>query len=255
MRTPLAPVLLLLAVSPALAENTPAPTQRSVGNYLDQAFVANGLLLANPEVESRLSAITQRLAGNSKQPDLQCTVRLFNSPAIHITSGPGGFFYLNSGLLDHLQNEPQLASLLAIQVAQVAANQYTQRLQQAVDAKNAGQATNTGVSLALMGLGFVSGVYIPPTFGATSAIGGAISNVAVMQYTREQVLDADKTALHLLQAAGYDPHALIDTLHLLDTLRAQQQAAKSQPIGLLASEPPFAERIQHLQSLLAGGNP
>jgi predicted Zn-dependent protease len=248
--------ILLLTAAPVLAENPAAPSQRNVGNYLDQALLANSLLLVNPAVESRIVAVTQRLTAASKQPDLACTVRIFNAPDIQITSGPGGFYYVTTGLLDQLQNEPQLASLLAIQVAQVAANQYTERLQQAVDARNAGQAANTGVSLALLGLGFVSGVYIPPTFGATNAIGGAIQNVAVLQYTREQIFDADKTAVHLLQTAGYDPHALIDTFHLLDTLRTQQQTiTKKSPAGLLSGDPPFAERIAHVQSLLAGGHP
>jgi metalloendopeptidase OMA1, mitochondrial len=146
---------------------------------------------------------------------------------------PGGKVGVFSGLIDFCENEDQLASVIAHEIAHVAAKHTHERFSQGMLMKPLGIATSVGVSASVGG----TGVYLP---GVGSSAGSGVTALAQAGFDRGKELEADEIGLIYMAKSGYNPEEALVLLKRMEEHLASQ-GAQTQATWL-ANHPGFPER-------------
>ena len=120
----------------------------SIGEEMHQQIMDQGASYDDPELLAYVNEIGQRLVKASDTPDDTFTFTVIDSPDINAFATPGGFIYINRGLLAYLDNEAELAGVLAHEIGHVtarhAARQKTANVANQVIAATAYILTGSG---------------------------------------------------------------------------------------------------------------
>jgi len=175
--------------------------EHAVGAEIHREILSRFYPYTDSKVVRYINEIGQGIGCHAKRQDLVYRFTILYDEKIYATSAPGGYIYLTTGMLNFLQNEAELASVLAHEIGRL---QYKDpRFTQSDDVLNA--ATQAGASIAPM--------FGP--IGSLASLGLVLLQAYVdsTQRTPEQLLvESDQRAMNYLLAAGYDPQALMDTL-------------------------------------------
>ncbi len=211
------------------------------------AEIAKQMPLLPPDapIVQYVAKIGRKVAEASDRPNLFYRFFVVDDPSANAFALPGGFIYVNRGLLVHLNSEAELAAVLGHEIGHVAARHAVKRYTQA-------QTYQIGAVFAA--------VFIP---GAAQVIGTGITDLlalAVIQgYGRKAELQADRLGLAYAARAGFDPYGMVRVLktlaHLerIDELEAREAGEKLQRYhGVFASHPETETRIQQIAAAAAG---
>ncbi len=202
------------------------------GRELHAEMLQQNPVYQDPELQAYVEKIGQKMAAVSHRPELDYVFTIIDSPDINAFALPGGFVYVNRGLLTYLNSEAQLAAVLGHEIGHVTAR-HAVRQQTAARSANA-------ASIALI---FATGVDMRET---TSLISGAL----ISGYGRDMELEADSLGAEYLSKAGYDPLAMVQVIEVLKnhedfTKRTSNRTAVSYH-GLFASHPRNDKRLQEV---------
>jgi len=234
----LLPSLQGCSVNPATGAPTvvfsTAKGERETGQEMYDKFIAEGAAYDDPELQAYVNKIGQRLAAHSDMPDLEFTFMVLDAPEINAFATPGGFIYVNRGLLAYLNSEAELAGVLGHEIAHVTARHHGRR-------KTAG-VTGKVLSTTAYVLTGSSAVYEASEMYGAELISG---------YGRDMELEADGLGAEYMYRAGYEPEALLDVIGVLKNqeqfmrLKARE-AGKSGTTyhGLYATHPRNDKRLQ-----------
>jgi predicted Zn-dependent protease len=173
--------------------------------------------------------VGQRLAGVSDMPDVNYRFNIINSPDINAFAAPGGWIYVNRGLLAYLETEDQLAAVLGHEIGHVALRHHGRRKSRAATSKVA--AT---VMAILTGSGDVARAV--DLYGAEWVSG----------FGRETELEADEAGARYLARAGYDPYAMVEVIQILkDQEIFSKKVANAAPTyhGVFSTHPKNDKRL------------
>ena len=189
------------------------------------------------EVGSRVLATShlRRSGADEQVRATPVTFTVLDSPVINAMALPGGFIYVTRGMLAHLNNEDQLATVLAHEIGHVAARHAARQAWQ--------QQIGHGLLLGGAVLGQTLG--LPGAQGIIN-LGGMAAQLFFLRYSREDELEADKLGVEYATAAGYDPREVIGLFQTLD--RVQEKGGQSMP-SFLATHPNPGDRIQRIREL------
>ncbi len=165
-------------------------------------------------------------------PDIR--VYAVRTPYFNATMAPNGMMQVWSGLLLRMENEAQLAAILAHEIGH-----YLQRhsLEQLRDAKARAAFATVMIPLGVYGL-----------IGQLVALGGAYA------FSRDQERDADRISIQLMRSAGYDTREAAKVwANLLSELKANPAGDPTQDSVLFATHPPSDERRLALQGMGSDG--
>lgn len=186
-----------------------------------------GLYYLDPGLQTYVSGVGQRLAAVSDR-QLPYEFAVLDNPVPNAWALPGGKIAVNSGLLLHLQDEAELASVLSHEIVHAAA------------AHSAAQMTKgslLGLGAQIAGLVSQQGGY--GSLGGTAAQFGAAAWMA--KYSRGAELEADAYGMEYMARAGYDPSAAVS---VQETFVALSKGRQTDFFGaLFASHPPSPERV------------
>src|SRR5688572_8518647 len=188
----------------------------------------------DPELQAYVEGVGKKLAAISHRPELDYVFTIIDSPDINAFALPGGYVYINRGLMAYLTTEAQLAAVLGHEIGHITAR-HTVRQQAAGKTAN---ILSTAVVIA-------TGV---STLGETASLfGGAL----VSGYGRDMELEADGLGAEYLTKAGYDPNAMVEVIGVLKnhedfTKKTSRRAAAYH--GLFASHPRSDTRLQEAVS-------
>ena len=218
--------------------------ERSLGEAMAATIDRQTKFVSDPKIVDYVTGVAQKIVRNS-DAQVAFTIKVIDSPGVNTFALPGGFLYVDKGLLTAVDNEAELAGLMAHEVAHVAARhatRYTTR-------KRAWNA----LSFPLI---YVAG---PGAIGARQ-----IGPLALRKFSREAEIEADLLGIEYQYAAGYDPQAFVDALERLHNKEIQKHAstlanpANAGFFGHLplhhqiaqsyALYPPIEERILKLQT-------
>jgi predicted Zn-dependent protease len=158
-------------------------------------------LLDDPVVVEYVNRLSQNLVRNS-DARVPFTVRVIDSSEVNAFALPGGFLFVNTGLLLRAHSEAELAGVLAHEIAHVAARHGTK------------QATRKEiVNYASMPLVLAGGWL---GYAVRQLVGLAVP-MGFMQFTRGMEKQADKLGLEYLYRSGYDPLAFVDFFERIGT--------------------------------------
>ncbi len=161
---------------------------------------------------------------------------VFQAPGvINAFALPGGKVGVFSGLIDFCDNEDQLASVLAHEIAHVAAKHTHERFSQGM------MLSPLSVVGGSIGIG---GVYVS---NVGSAIGSGVQTATQAAFDRGKELEADEIGMIYMARAGYDPR---EALNLLIKMEEDQAAKGVSGSGWLSNHPDFPERQIRLNELL-----
>jgi predicted Zn-dependent protease len=201
-----------------------------IGRSLASQVESSSRLLADPYVQNYMEDLVGRLVRNS---DAQApfTVRVIDSDELNAFALPGGFLYVNTGLLLEAETEAELAGILAHEIAHVTARHAT---------KQASKARL--VQLFSLPLVFVGG---PVAMGVSQALNVALP-LTFLKFRRNAEREADFLGLQYTYRAGYDPAALIDFLERLNEKEYEPRVP-----GIFSTHPMNLDRIQRARKEMA----
>lgn len=211
-----------------------------IGREMHEKILAGMPIYDDEELAAYVDEIGQRIAATADRPELDYTFTIIDSPDINAFALPGGFVYVNRGLLTYLQTEAQLAAVLAHEIGHITARHGVRR-----DTAQKGAGIGTGILSVLSVL----------TTG-TNVVGDVASlyaSAAVMGYGREMELEADRFGARYLYNAGYDPEAMVEVIGVLKNherfmrMKARAQGQKRQTYhGVFASHPRNDQRLREV---------
>ena len=190
-------------------------------------------IVDDPQVHryvNELGNLIQRQPGNR---DIPYTYYVVNSDEVNAFAIPGGFVYINRGLIERTDNLSELAGVLAHEIGHVEARHSAEMMERM-------QAAQVGVGVASILLG------APPSglAGAAVDIG---ANIYFSRHSREAENEADAIAVRLLPAAGIDPAGLITFFKELIEERERTPSALEQ---WFSTHPLTEERIANVRGLI-----
>lgn len=183
----------------------------------------------DPTLQQYVTRVGERLAAVSDQPDITYRFHVLNSPDINAFAAPGGWIYVNRGLLAYLETEDQLAAVLGHEIGHVALKHHGRRGSRRVASKAA--AT---IMAILTGSGDVARAV--DLYGAEWVSG----------FGRETELEADEAGATYLARAGYDPFAMVEVVQILkDQEMFSKKVANAAPTyhGVFATHPKNDKRL------------
>jgi hypothetical protein len=130
------------------------------------------------------------------------TIKVIDSDEVNAFALPGGFFYVNKGLLLAADNEAELAGVMAHEIGHVAARHYMEN-ERKLELINYGMLAGI-----LLGGGIISNVLYNG--------GGFFEGMAMLKFTRSAEEEADKLGVQYMWAAGYDPGAMATMFEKLE---------------------------------------
>jgi len=224
-----AAVLVALATLPGCA-SSPADGQKQHAE-----FAAQGAIYDDPDLQAYVNRVGQRLAANSDQPTAQFTFTVLDSPDINAFALPGGYIYINRGLLAYLENEAELAGVLGHEIGHITGHHHSRQA-------TAGAASKVVATTAYVLTGSGDLADASTMYGAELVSG----------YGREMELEADGLGAEYMHRAGYDTDALLAVIGVLKD-QEQFQRVKNKSggkvvayHGLYATHPRNDQRLQQV---------
>jgi predicted Zn-dependent protease len=212
--------------------------ERELGQKLAARLERQVKFVNDPMVTDYVDRLGQRIVRNS-DAQVPFTIKVIDSQGINTFSLPGGFLYVNSGLILAADSEAELAGLMAHEIAHVAARHATR-------AESRMQIWNA-VSM-LMYLGGPTGMVFQ-----AGKMGFSLSS---QKFSRDAEKEADLLGMEYEYAAGYDPHALVEFLEKAEVKEKQFHSAvykaKKHFPKAFARYPQTEDRIALAQEELSG---
>jgi predicted Zn-dependent protease len=200
-----------------------------MGREYANTIEANTKLLTDPLVTEYVNRLGQNLVRNS-DAKVPFRIKVIDSEEINAFALPGGFLYVNSGLIQAAQEEAELAGVMAHEIAHVAAHHATRQL-----------THSQMFNLASIPLIFVGG-----GLGLAVKEAAALAMpVTLTRFSRSFEAEADYLGVEYLYQAGYDPQAFISFFERVQALEKQKPGLVTK---LFASHPQTADRIHKAQS-------
>ncbi|MEE4660089.1 MAG: M48 family metalloprotease [Halieaceae bacterium] len=207
-----------------------------IGREAHEEMMAGGAAYDDAALQAYVNRIGQQLAANSDRPDIEYTFTVVDADGINAFALPGGFIYINRGLLAYLDNQQEMAAVLSHEIGHVTARHAVR--QKTATSTNEALATVVGVATRNADL-----------YQASRQYGTEI----VRGYGREMELEADGEGAQYLHASGYDPNAMLDVIGVLkdhetyQRARARETGRPTQSYhGLYATHPRNDQRLQQV---------
>lgn len=178
-----------------------------IGKTIDKEISKNKNYkpVEDPLIQERVEAIGKKIVSVCDRKDIEYHFKVLEDKEINAVSLPGGYVYVNSGLVDKIDNDDQLAGVLAHEVGHIVARHSVKKLQ------------------AMMGYSLLRFLSVAAPGGAQVGSAADIAFTELMLgYSREDELLADQLATRYLKRAGYNPHAMIDFLIKLQDINRRK---------------------------------
>ena len=200
-------------------------TEIKIGRRASRRFERRISLVEDVAVHEYVDRIAQNLASNS-DVTVPVTIKVVDATEVNAVSFPGGFLYISSGLILAVDDEAEIAGVLAHEIAHVVARD-----------------------------GLRNNRYVGMDFGAEPIIlespNGTVTNVfednrttPITSPRTRREFEADERAMQYMKKAGYDPKSL---LAFLEKLQAEETIERREVLPIFQTHPAPAERIRLVQ--------
>ena len=180
--------------------------EEALGRELSQEVEQQAKLIKDPVITEYVNRIGQTLVRHS-DAKVPFVIKVIDDEQVNAFALPGGFFYVNSGVLLAADNEAELAGVMAHEIAHVAARHATRN------------ATKQEIwNFASLPLIFIGG---PVTMAIREVAGFAVP-MSFLKFSRDAEREADFLGVQYEYAAGYDPTAFVDFFERIDAREKQK---------------------------------
>jgi predicted Zn-dependent protease len=190
-------------------------------------------IVDDPIIAEYVNRVGQNLVRNS-DVKVPVSIKVLETDEPNAMALPGGFFFVNTGLLKLAQNESEIAGVMGHELAHIAARHATRQM------TRAGIVNLATIPMMILGGGWAMyGIYqatnllIPITF---------------LKFSREFESEADMLGLQYMYKAGYDPNGFVDIFERLESMEKRKPGTISK---MFTSHPPTGDRIVKVQEITA----
>ncbi len=198
----------------------------AIGKKYAEQIDRSSKIVKDPVITEYVNRVEQNIAENS-DAKVPITVRVIDSPEINAFTLPGGFIYVNSGLLHAANSEAELAGVLAHETGHVAARHWASQM-----------TKQTLLQYAMIPLIFTPMSY-PVYIGLSEGLNFGIP-LAFLKFSRSDEQQADFLGLQYMWKAGYDPNAYLAMFAKI--IQEQRRYPGSVP-SVFMDHPPTRDRI------------
>jgi hypothetical protein len=208
--------------------------QVAMGRSYAQQVEHGAKMVNDPVVTEYVNRIGQNLVRNS-DAKVPFTIKVIDTDEVNAFALPGGFFYVNSGLILAADNEAELAGVMAHEIGHVAACHVARE-----------QTRSNIANLASIPLIFVPGGW--GVYQATQAAMGIGVPLTFMKFSRNFEAEADFLGMEYMYKAGYDPQSFIS---FFEKIEAQEKKKPGTLAKAFASHPMTPDRVASAQKEMA----
>jgi predicted Zn-dependent protease len=229
-------LFFLLKANLCFAEFT-IQDEKKVGKEFYENLKNHQLILQNKALNDYVNKIGSLILDQTPQTPFHFNFYIVNSPAINAFATPGGYIYINKGLLLAVENEAELAGVIAHEIGHANARHIASIIEKSQKLNMAALA------------GVLAGILLGgggETSAAIAAFSLAGSSSMTLRYMREHEEEADRMGLEYLVKAGYYPRAIIDFLKIM---KQNEFISKTMPSYLL-THPGTDDRMIYMDSLI-----
>jgi len=206
--------------------------EQALGRELAAEIESQSRMVTDPVVTEYVNRIGQTLVRNS-DARVPFTIKVIDNDEVNAFALPGGFFYVNTGLILAAENEAELAGVMSHEIAHVAARHAT---------KNATRAQIWNI--ASIPLIFMGG---PAGYAIREVVSVAVP-MSFLKFSRDAEREADLLGVEYEYAAGYDPVAFVQ---FFEKLHAREKEKHSFIAKAFTTHPMTADRIKRAQNEIA----
>ena len=229
--------LCFLVTGCAISRPIPVPRTLTVGleeqmlwrrAQEEQAIINDsGVLYQDAAIETYLNKIAAKIQQNSGSQDISFQIKVVKDPNLNAFAFPNGIIYIHSGILARMDNEAQLAALLAHEMVHCT-HRHSLRAQRAFEGR--------------------SPIRTLPVKEHTKAYGIIGKTALTRRYTRELETEADRIGLDLVIKSNYDPK---EVLTLFELMAQEIEFGRIKEPYFFGSHPNVQQRIQNVNHWLA----
>jgi predicted Zn-dependent protease len=207
--------------------------EMQIGRQLALEVEQQAKMVEDPIVTEYINRVGQNVVLHS-DAKIPFTIKVIDSDEVNAFALPGGFFFLNKGLILAADNEAEIAGVMAHEIAHVAARH-------AMENAGKGQFLGYGILAGLILTGGIAGSILQNTAGLGQAL-------AFFKFSRGAENEADMLGVQYLYAAGYDPTAMSSMFEKLASKNKKKPGTISK---LFSSHPQSVERRDTSLALVA----
>jgi len=200
----------------------------ALGKQLAQEVERQAKVIDDPIVAEYVNRVGQNIVRNS-DCKVPFTIKVVEDESVNAFALPGGFFFVNTGLMLRAENEAELAGVMAHETAHVCARHGTRQ------ATKAELANYMSIPLIFMG-GWAG-------YGIRQAAGFLVP-MSLLKFSRSYESEADMLGLQYMYKTGYDPGSFVD---FFEKIQALEKKKKGSVAELFSSHPMTDDRIQNAQ--------
>jgi len=201
----------------------------ALGKQLAQEVERQAKIIDDPVIAEYVNRVGQNIVRNS-DAKVPFTIKVLDTEEVNAFALPGGFFFVNSGLILKADTEAELAGVMAHEIAHVACRHGTRQATR-------GDLMQIGAIAASIALGGWTGYAIRQGMGLAIPLG-------YLQFSQAFEREADKFGLQYLYKAGYDPTAFVDFFEKVQTLEKKKPGTLSK---VFSTHPMTDARIKAAQ--------
>ncbi len=176
-------------------------------------------------LQEYFSGISNTLAKASHRPDLPWHFTIVDSPVVNAFAVPGGYVYLTRGIIEHMNNEAEMAGVVGHEIGHITARHSVTQISQ-------GQLMNLGLGL---------GTIFSSRFRQVGGLAQMGLQVLMLKYSRDHERQSDQLGLEYMAKCGYDPEEMSKFFQVFVGMR--EETGQSIP-NWLSSHPSPPDRIQ-----------
>jgi beta-barrel assembly-enhancing protease len=217
-------ISLLAAACPGRVLAMSTQAEIALGQSEDQQIVASSVIETDPLLNAYVQGIAGNLWNQVARKDVPYSVKIIKDTQINSFATMGGFVYINEGLIDFVQSDDELASVVGHETGHIERRHVI--------------TTNSKAEILNLLFGLAS-MFSPIIY----EFGGLAEAGLMAKIERGDELQADRYGLQLMSRAGYDPESMVTMMAHLGVLEDEHSDAVSK---YLEDHPDPAARVSHL---------
>ncbi len=207
--------------------------EMQIGRQLAMEVEQQAKMVEDPVVTEYINRVGQNIVLHS-DAKIPFTIKVIDSDEVNAFALPGGFFFVNRGLILAADNEAELAGVMAHEIAHVAARH-------AMENQGKGALLQYGLLAGIIFTGGIGGAILQNTAGLSQAL-------AFFKFSRGAEGEADRLGVQYLYASGYDPTAMST---MFEKLASQNRKKPGTLSKLFMSHPQSVDRRDESLELVA----
>jgi predicted Zn-dependent protease len=238
------PTLALTAAALVGCPVNPATGERQFITISERQEIEMGLEVAqqveaiyglydDPDLQTYVNDIGQKLAAQSEKPDLPWNFRVVDDPIVNAFALPGGQIFMTRGILGYFASEAEMAAVLGHEIGHVTARHSAEQMSRA-------QAAGVGVEL---------GAILSSDVAKYRDVLTASLGLMFLKFGRDDERQSDDLGFRYMGRTGYDRSESVDVFIMLG--RVSDAAGGSSLPGWLSTHPDPGERVERMRQALA----